>query len=350
MSSVTPDEGEFIALLPRAGRQFLALGYQQTLTPDGLGSTGGGGDRLWEDQGDGRLRALGGINISISGFPAPLVGLVFNPRPVLLPDGEYLAPMYGHLKAAPTGCNASSSGECDSVFFVRSTDQGQGERWRYASQIDRSPTWMPWVDSEGPCEPSLALLPDGRLLTLFRVDARSMVFQAFSADRGRSWVNISRTPAWAVMPQLQLLSSGVLAMSSGRPGLRMWARPTAGGANDDDRWTAFDLAAEHTARVAEPARWGYTGHTLNASCSGGPAASCGRGLTTCTMCTPAATPPQTTAYTGLAELPATDEQHQRGESRMLVVYDRLANGWSFPPGPWGDSDAIFSMVVTLSLV
>ena len=35
-------------------------------------------------------------------------------------------------------------------------------------------------------EPSLALLPDGRLLTMFRVDARSMLFQAFSADLGRS--------------------------------------------------------------------------------------------------------------------------------------------------------------------
>ena len=86
------------------------------------------------------------------------------------------------------------------------------------------------------------------------------------------------------------------------------------------------------------------------------AASCGHGLTTCTTCTPAAWPTrrgrlvvQTTAYTGLAELPTTDEQRQRGQSRLLVVYDRLANGWSLPPGPWGDSDAIFSMVVTLSL-
>ena len=62
-------------------------------------------------------------------------------------------------------------------------------------------------------------------------------------------------------------------------------------------------------------------------------------------CTPASVPAQTTAYTGLVELlpPPSDTT-----SRLVVVYDRLANGWEHPPGRWGDEDAIFSMVVSVT--
>ena len=31
----------------------------------------------------------------------------------------------------------------------------------------------------------------------------------------------------------------------------------------------------------------------------------------------------------------------------LLQYDRLANGWKMPPGPWGDCDYTFSMRFTL---
>jgi hypothetical protein len=41
-----------------------------------------------------------------------------------------------------------------------------------------------------------------------------------------------------------------------------------------------------------------------------------------------------TAYTSLLEL---------GSGQYVVLYDRLANGWHFPPGPWGDRDRTFSL-------
>lgn len=162
-------------------------------------------------------------------------------------------------------------------------------------------------------------------------------------------------PAWAVMPQLQLLSNGVLVLTSGRPGLRMWARPTIGGAADDNSWSAFDLALEHNNRVTDT-RWKFSSHTLNSTCVGGNVAACGHGDTTCTMCSPAADPPQTTAYTGLAALtlspsalPSNATGRDHGTvSRVLVVYDRLANGWKEPPGPWGTADAVFSMAVSFT--
>jgi hypothetical protein len=45
-------------------------------------------------------------------------------------------------------------------------------------------------------------------------------------------------------------------------------------------------------------------------------------------------PPMSTAYTSLLEL---------GPGRYLLEYDRLANGWHYPPGPYGDKDYTFAM-------
>jgi hypothetical protein len=184
LSSINLDEGEFIAIIPRSHphRSFLTLGYQQEVAPDGLSTTGCVDNRLWLDKGFGKLQVLRDANVTINGFPRPVHGIVFNPHPVLLPGGEWLAPLYGTFRNPPLGCNASASGECSTVFFARSVDAGMGERWQYVSHIDRSASWLPWVDSEGPCEPSVVLLPDGRLMTAMRVDARSMLFHAFSKD------------------------------------------------------------------------------------------------------------------------------------------------------------------------
>lgn len=153
-------------------------------------------------------------------------------------------------------------------------------------------------------------LPDGRLLTTFRVDARSLLCEAFSSDDGTSWTLPQRIPAWSVMPQLQLLSNGVLLLTSGRPGIGMWARPTAGGAADDESWVHYDLASEHSKQVAP--QWQYTGNTLNASCTGSLTPAACHGRTACTECTPdgggtnkTTTPPQTTAYTRWYAVAAT---------------------------------------------
>eukprot|EP01052_Picozoa_sp_SAG31_P039204 SAG31_NODE_5392_length_2565_cov_6.687753_3_plen_216_part_00 len=185
LSSINPDEGEFIAIIPRSNRTFLTLGYEQALAPDGLSTLGCPDNRIWLDEGGGKLRRLSSTNVTISGFPLPVRTIVFNPHPVKLPDGEWLAPLYGMMRSPPTGCNASASGECSTVFYARSVDSGRAERWQYRSQIDRDKSWLPWTDSEGPCEPSLVLLPDGRLMTAMRVDARSMLFHAFSEDSKR---------------------------------------------------------------------------------------------------------------------------------------------------------------------
>jgi hypothetical protein len=253
LSSINPAEGEFISLVPQTGpqanRTFLTLGYTRRMAADGKSVLGGGGDAVWRDEGGGKLTHLLDINVTISEFPVPVRSLVFNPHVVILTEGgELLSPMYGMLRSPPLGCKAGASGECASVFFVRSSDQGHS--WTYASRIDVTPEWLPWTDSEGACEPGLVQLPDGRLLTIFRVDARSLLFEAFSSDGGNSWTVPRRLSAWSVMPQLQVLSNGVLLLTSGRPGIGMWARPTARGAAVYDQRVHYALAAEHSQQVA----------------------------------------------------------------------------------------------------
>jgi hypothetical protein len=226
------------------------------------------------------------------------------------------------------------------VFYVESTDGGVGLKWRYLSEIQADhASWLSWTDSEGPCEPTVVLLPDARIMSVFRVDSREDLIQAFSKDGGSTWENISRMDAWAVMPQLQTLQNGVVVLTSGRPGLRMWLLPPGVSAQNRSGWQAIDLASEHNKGV-EPA-WQYKNWTVNATCvfSPSPCIHCAYPFS----CTPPAVPPETTAYTGLAELTPISST----VSKLLVVYDRVANGWAYPPGRWGGADGIFSMVVTI---
>jgi hypothetical protein len=61
----------------------------------------------------------------------------------------------------------------------------------------------------------VVIMPDGRITSVFRVDGRENIIQTFSSTSGRTWENISKMDAWAVMPQLQALSNGVVVLTSG---------------------------------------------------------------------------------------------------------------------------------------
>ena len=63
---------------------------------------------------------------------------------------------------------------------------------------------------------------------------------------------------------------------------------------------------------------------------------------------PGTWPPQTKAYLGMVVLDETESACHGGSCDLLIAYDRLANGNSGPPGPWGPVDAVFSMRVTVT--
>merc|ERR1712162_49067 len=85
---------------------------------------------------------------------------------------------------------------------------------------------------EGPCEPAMTTLADGRVLTALRHASGAALWLAYSSSNGRSWttpqtmkgVSAEGKPmtVFAVWPQLNVLSNGALVLSSGRPGLGFW--------------------------------------------------------------------------------------------------------------------------------
>ena len=50
---------------------------------------------------------------------------------------------------------------------------------------------------------------------------------------------------------------------------------------------------------------------------------------------------ESTAYTSLLRL------HGAAPPTYVLQYDRLADGWSTPPGDWGARDTVFSMRFTI---
>ena len=102
-----------------------------------------------------------------------------------------LAQFYGYLADAPKlgGCHGDCSRTvgcvkmCFSTITIASLDAG--ESWEFRSAIKWDSKLMP-SDSEGPCEPSLATMPDGKtLLSVFRLNSDANLWQATSSDQGR---------------------------------------------------------------------------------------------------------------------------------------------------------------------
>jgi hypothetical protein len=102
-----------------------------------------------------------------------------------------LAQFYAYLADAPKlgGCHGDCARTvgcvkmCFSTITIASLDAGAS--WEFRSAIKWDSKLMP-SDSEGPCEPSLATMPDGKtLLSVFRLADRKNLWQATSSDQGR---------------------------------------------------------------------------------------------------------------------------------------------------------------------
>ena len=155
-------------------------------------------------------------------------------------------------------------------------------------------------------------LADGRLLSIFRVQACQSYWKSYSHD-GVTWTPPAALPFGSARPKLRLLADGKVLLSGGRPGLFLWV-----GDADAENWSAYNLASVHNRQIDAhglPTSWKYSEAFVNSS-------------------TAETYVIESTAYTSLLDL---------GQGQMLVTYDRLANGWRFPPGRWGDGDHTFSL-------
>lgn len=245
----------------------------------------------------------------LRGTPAVFLHLGQSGRIARLGDGTLLAPFYGQASDAPTICAPPGEpgwARCSTLALYRSTDDGR--TFEYASRLDHTANMPAAV--EGPCEPSIAVLADGRVLLVFRLQSATELWQAYSSDGGRTWSEPARSAAWAVWPQLLLLSNGVLALSSGRPGIGLWLSH----AGDGEAWEYHNIAAEHNGALSRqkmPAALAFAAEVASVTNASSPAVFAqGR---------------QTAAYTSLVELePALGPGG--GESTALLFYDRLRVG------------------------
>ena len=175
---------------------------------------------------------------------------------------------------------------------------------------------------EGPGENDVVRLVDGSLLTVFRVDSCHPYWHSRSRD-GKVWSKpspLAPSVNGSARPKLLLMPNGQPLLAGGRPGLFLWL-----GDATATTWTPFNVAAVHNGLTADEPAWQYSSSFVN----GGEH----EGLP-CSTNNSVPRPAGSTSYTSLLQV-APDE--------FLLQYDRLANGWHFPPGAWGQLDMTFSM-------
>lgn len=143
---------------------------------------------------------------------------------VQLTNGDLMATLYGNLEEdTQTASNYRT-------MIVRSTDSGR--TWRYHASVAFGPN-----DPDprlvgaycGYCEPSLALLPDGRLLCVMRTQGAQYtgeyrpLYVSWSEDMGKTWTRPVPTKPHLmnISPTLAVLDNGVVACQYGRPGFHV---------------------------------------------------------------------------------------------------------------------------------
>jgi hypothetical protein len=179
-----------------------------------------------------------------------------------------------------------------------------GRTWHYLSTIagaDAVPDAR-----EGVCESCLIKLADGDVMCVSRVGGGrdQLLSRTYSSDGGKTWSKVDRLPAWSVLPAMVRLENGVIAVSTGRPGLFLWLSTDLRGRN----WEPFDVMAYHNSAMDErhhisPGKAGlavlsrkeYRIKHLDFD-----------------------HPDQTTSYTSMVEV---------SPNRLLLVYDRMPYGW-----------------------
>ena len=211
-------------------------------------------------------RELTGKAINITGFPH-LRMLGGSGHYLRLADGSHIGISKSTLSKA-----ASPSGRL-SVVAIRSTDGGYN--WTFASVV-ASAEEVPEA-SEGPSEGALALLKNGTLMAVMRVDGQSGHYLPYisklSDDGGKSWHSLrflrgggsgGTAGAGCVKPALLSLNNS-LVLAGGRPSplsrdVRVWLNA----AGDGDQWFGYSISYWHN-RLNTKANWMFPQGATNNS-------------------------------------------------------------------------------------
>lgn len=157
----------------------------------------------------------------------PDFGVNLAPRGVVMPDGSLVTVGYTRWKGK---YNKRSIGYITLAF--RSTDGGKTFERLSIVATERDAPW----GNDGPCEPGIALMPDGDLLCLMRTgdtrnqgkyDAALPMLEARSSDGGRTW-KYRKSSVPGVMPKLLVMHDNTVVLATGRPGNTLFFSRNAG--------------------------------------------------------------------------------------------------------------------------
>jgi len=233
--------------------------------------------------------------LTVSGWPRPdrsfneklgLSGFGFNGQCVPAKTGEYLATMYGFFQD-------------ERRYSLALMESKDGIEWKFRSLIAGSDCKL--TGGEGPCESVTVRLKDGRLMNVFRLASGAPYGQTFSDDDGRAWSEpIAMKEARSVQPSLAVMKDGGLVLTGGRPGIFAWLNRDGTGKD----WLQVDLQGHHNKH--------QHADTITAT-------------------------DRTTSYTEVEPL---------DDRSVIVIYDRLANGWNAIPEGSTETNSIWVVKVS----
>ena len=217
-----------------------------------------------------------------------------------LPDGRWLAPMYGCYASDPYKRNSPVPemrriARFTSDLFVSSDE---GRTWLWFSRVATGRD-IPAECAEGACETHVFQFAD-RWRAVLRTSALKNYFQpmryAESFDEGKSWTKPQVLPGIEMImdPRGLILPNGITALTAGRPKIDMYL---AEGASLD--FHKLDLNAHHNA---------YLGRL------------------------------RTTGHTDVVPL---------GPKSLLFVYDYIPDSWRWPGSPFTAPDAIYTVRIDI---
>lgn len=234
-------------------------------------------------------------------------GYVFCGMVEKLRDGGYITTVYSAAREMT---------ELSATYCVESED---GFNWKYKSKIADGNCGLRCP--EGPGEPALCRLEDGRLMCIFRggCDTDGTPFgQTWSEDEGKTWSKpVPMYNAFSVYPRLAVMKNGMVLLSGGRPGAYLWVNIDGTG----KFWRRIDMVAHHNMHhPEEPIEYTYFSSEYFSDTK------------------EFALDERTSGYTDVIVL---------DEKNILYIYDRLPNGWS--PIPEGSSDTISVWIIKATI-